>query len=70
MEMLEIYGELQHKLEDLDAFRMQSKIERGTDGTWISVPDLERQTDEFSGGWQMRIELAKLLLKETLSVAA
>ncbi len=64
MEMLEIYGELQHKLEDLDAFRMQSKIERVLMGLGFSVPDLERQTDEFSGGWQMRIELAKLLLKE------
>ncbi len=64
METLEIYGELQHKLEDLDAFRMQSKIERVLMGLGFSVPDLERQTDEFSGGWQMRIELAKLLLKE------
>ncbi len=64
MEMLEIYGELQHKLEDLDAFRMQSKIERVLMGLGFTVPDLERQTDEFSGGWQMRIELAKLLLKE------
>ncbi len=64
MEMLEIYGELQHKLEDLDAFRMQSKIERVLMGLGFSVPDLERQTDEFSGGWHMRIELAKLLLKE------
>lgn len=64
MEMLEIYGELQHKLEDLDAFRMKSKIERVLMGLGFSAPDLERQTDEFSGGWQMRIELAKLLLKE------
>ena len=64
METLEIYGELQHKPEDLDAFRMQSKIERVLMGLGFSVPDLERQTDEFSGGWQMRIELAKLLLKE------
>ena len=64
METLEIYGELQHKLEDLDAFRMKSKIERVLMGLGFSVPDLERQTDEFSGGWQMRIELAKLLLKE------
>jgi ATP-binding cassette subfamily F protein 3 len=64
METLEILGELQHKLEDLDAFRMQSKIERVLMGLGFSVEDLGRQTDEFSGGWQMRIELAKLLLKE------
>ena len=64
METIEILGELQHKLEDLDAFRMQSKIERVLMGLGFSVEDLSRQTDEFSGGWQMRIELAKLLLKE------
>lgn len=61
---LEVFGELQHKLEDLDAFRMKSKIERVLMGLGFSVEDLERQTEEFSGGWQMRIALAKLLLKE------
>jgi len=64
MEVLEVFGELQHKLEDLDAFRMKSKIERVLMGLGFSVPDFERQTEEFSGGWQMRIALAKLLLKE------
>lgn len=64
MEIIEIFGELQHKLEDLDAFRMQSKIERVLMGLGFGVSDFERQTEEFSGGWQMRIALAKLLLKE------
>lgn len=63
-EAIEIYGELQHKLEDLDVFRMKSKIETVLMGLGFSVPDFERQTEEFSGGWQMRIALAKLLLKE------
>ncbi len=63
-DVLEVFGELQHKLEDLDAFRMKSKIERVLMGLGFSVPDFERQTEEFSGGWQMRIALAKLLLKE------
>jgi ATP-binding cassette subfamily F protein 3 len=61
---LEVYGELQHKLEDLDAFRMKSKIERVLMGLGFSVKDFDRQTEEFSGGWQMRIALAKLLLQE------
>ena len=61
---LEICGELQHKLEDLDVFRMKSKIERVLMGLGFSVDDFSRQTAEFSGGWQMRIALAKLLLKE------
>lgn len=64
MEALEIFGELQHKLEDLDAFRMKSKIEQVVAGLGFSQDDLSRQTEEFSGGWQMRIEMAKLLLKE------
>ncbi|MEX1277086.1 MAG: ABC-F family ATP-binding cassette domain-containing protein [Bacteroidota bacterium] len=61
---LEVFGELQHKLEDLDAFRMKSKIERVLMGLGFSVEDMDRQTEEFSGGWQMRIALAKLLLME------
>lgn len=61
---LEVLGELQHKFEDLDAFRMKSKIEQVLVGLGFSEEDFQRQTDEFSGGWQMRIEMAKLLLKE------
>ena len=63
-ETIEIAGELQHKLEDLDVYRMKGKIESVLVGLGFSVPDLTRQTEEFSGGWQMRIALAKLLLQE------
>ncbi len=63
-ETIEIVGELHHKLEDLDVYRMQGKIERVLMGLGFSVEDLQRQTEEFSGGWQMRIALAKLLLQE------
>lgn len=63
-ELLELYGELQHKLEDSDAFRMKAKIEKVLLGLGFTVDDLDRQTDEFSGGWQMRIALAKLLLTQ------
>ncbi len=61
---LEVFGELQQKLEDLDAFRMKSKVEQVLVGLGFSPDDFERQTEEFSGGWQMRIEMAKLLLRE------
>ncbi len=64
MDTLEVFGELQLKLEDLDAYRMKSKIEQVLIGLGFSEEDFGRQTDEFSGGWQMRIEMAKLLLKE------
>lgn len=63
-ELLEIIGELQHKQEDADAFRLKSKIETVLMGLGFSVADFERSVREFSGGWQMRIALAKLLLKE------
>ncbi len=61
-ELLELYGELQHKVEDSDAFRMKAKIEKVLLGLGFSSDDTDRQTSEFSGGWQMRIALAKLLL--------
>ncbi|MCX6136107.1 MAG: ABC-F family ATP-binding cassette domain-containing protein [Ignavibacteriales bacterium] len=64
MDTLEVYGELQHKLEGLDAFRMKSKIEQVLLGLGFAMSDMGRLTQEFSGGWQMRIELAKLLLRE------
>ncbi|MDH3251830.1 MAG: ABC-F family ATP-binding cassette domain-containing protein [Ignavibacteria bacterium] len=63
-ELLEIYGELQHKLEDSEAFRMKAKIEKVLMGLGFSESDFTRETDEFSGGWQMRIALAKLLLMQ------
>ncbi|HET6272561.1 MAG TPA: ATP-binding cassette domain-containing protein [Bacteroidota bacterium] len=63
-ELLELYGELQHKLEDSDAFRMKAKIEKVLMGLGFLPTDLEKPTAEFSGGWQMRIALAKLLLQQ------
>jgi ATP-binding cassette, subfamily F, member 3 len=41
----------------------QADAERVLRGLGFKTPDLHRMTDEFSGGWQMRIELAKMLLK-------
>ena len=63
-ELLEIYGEYQHKLEDSDAFRLKAKIEKILLGLGFGMDDMHRKTDEFSGGWQMRIALAKLLLMQ------
>ena len=65
-EALEMFGEYHHKLEDLDAYRMKSKVERVLMGLGFSTEDFGRQTETFSGGWQMRIALAKLLLQEPL----
>jgi ATP-binding cassette subfamily F protein 3 len=65
-ETLDMFGELHHKLDDLDAYRMRSKVERVLTGLGFSQKDFDRSTDTFSGGWQMRIALAKLLLQEPL----
>jgi len=63
-ELLEVYGELQHRLEASDAFRIRTGIEKVLAGLGFTPGDMERQTEEFSGGWQMRIALAKLLLAQ------
>jgi len=64
MELLEIIGELQHKQEEADAFRLKSKIETVLLGLGFTMEDMVKNVRAFSGGWQMRIALAKLLLKE------
>ena len=63
-ELLEIIGELQHKLDDADSYRLKSKIETVLMGLGFAVEDFQRNVRQFSGGWQMRIALAKLLLLE------
>ena len=64
MDLVETYGELQHKFEVLDGFKIKSNIEKILEGLGFHTKDFDRLTDEFSGGWQMRIALAKLLLKQ------
>ena len=61
-ETLELIGEWEHRLEDLDAGKLPSRIESVLLGLGFSGSDMHRKTEEFSGGWQMRIALAKLLL--------
>ncbi|MBN2068909.1 MAG: ABC-F family ATP-binding cassette domain-containing protein [Opitutales bacterium] len=61
---LSLLGELQHRLEELEAHKLKSKIETVLLGLGFSMSDMERSCREFSGGWQMRIALAKLLLRE------
>jgi len=63
-ELLDLYGELQHKIEASDAFRMKGVIEKVLCGLGFVERDFVRDTGEFSGGWQMRIALAKLLLMQ------
>ena len=61
-ETLELIGTWEQELEDLDAARLPSKIQAILSGLGFANSDRDRDTGEFSGGWQMRIALAKLLL--------
>ena len=63
-EALDAFGDLQIRLEHHDVSKMRPRIERVLAGLGFAREDHERLTDEFSGGWQMRIALSKLLLAE------
>ncbi len=62
MDLINEYGELQERFQMLEGFKLKSKIEKILIGLGFFERDFVRATDEFSGGWQMRIALAKLLL--------
>ncbi|HZY82210.1 MAG TPA: ATP-binding cassette domain-containing protein [Cyclobacteriaceae bacterium] len=55
---------LQEKFEHLDGYTMQSKAEEVLEGIGFATKDLHRPLREFSGGWRMRVMLAKLLLEK------
>jgi ATP-binding cassette subfamily F protein 3 len=64
------YHDLIHRMTDLndilhhhDAYNLEGDVEKVLLGLGFKAADFDRITDEFSGGWRMRIELAKLLLQ-------
>ncbi|MFZ2904845.1 MAG: ABC-F family ATP-binding cassette domain-containing protein [Cyclobacteriaceae bacterium] len=57
-------SKLQEKYERLDGYTMQSKAEEILEGIGFTTADLHRPLKEFSGGWRMRVMLAKLLLEK------
>ena len=61
--LIERASELQEQLLMSDASNFDAEIEKMLFGLGFKRSDLTRQTSEFSGGWRMRIELAKLLLQ-------
>ncbi|MBL7996378.1 ABC-F family ATP-binding cassette domain-containing protein, partial [bacterium] len=61
--MIDTYGNLQHRFEDLDGFSIESKAAKVLVGLGFKESDFTKMCELFSGGWQMRIALAKLLLQ-------
>ena len=58
----ERYSMLQERFHALDGYALDAQVGGVLTGLGFSKEDWTRQTDEFSGGWQMRIALARLLL--------
>ncbi|MBU4538393.1 MAG: ABC-F family ATP-binding cassette domain-containing protein [Weeksellaceae bacterium] len=65
------YENLIHKMTELndllmhhDAYNLEGDVEKVLLGLGFKADDFHKITDEFSGGWRMRIELAKLLLQK------
>jgi ATP-binding cassette subfamily F protein 3 len=56
-------NEIQHQYEIHGGYNYQGDTERILQGLGFKREDFEKLTDTFSGGWRMRIELAKLLLQ-------
>jgi ATP-binding cassette subfamily F protein 3 len=62
--LLRRQGELQHCLEGRNVFTIRPQIERILFGLGFSRADLKKEVRSFSGGWIMRLLLAKLLLRK------
>ena len=60
--MVEV-SDIQHQYEILGGYNYQGETEKILQGLGFKREDFEKLTDTFSGGWRMRIELAKLLLQ-------
>ena len=62
MALIEEVSSLSEKYYSIDATNYEEDVEKALLGLGFRREDFGRQTSDFSGGWRMRIELAKLLL--------
>jgi len=58
------YQRVEHEFQTRDGYAIEAQVGSVLTGLGFRKDDWDRQTDEFSGGWQMRIALAKLLLQK------
>jgi ATP-binding cassette subfamily F protein 3 len=62
--LLDELGSIQHKKDALDFYTIDSKVEKVLSGLGFNIEDFNNDVGTFSGGWQMRVHLAKILLVE------
>ena len=62
-QLIEDLSEATHKYEIIGGYNYEGDTEKVLQGLGFTREDFEKQTETFSGGWRMRIELAKLLLQ-------
>src|SRR6201993_1323420 len=63
-QVAERYHRIEHEFQTRDGYAIEAKVGTVLTGLGFRKQDWTRQTDEFSGGWQMRLALAKLLLQQ------
>ena len=63
-ELIHQLGEVHHRLEELDSYSAEARIEKILTGLGFEQNEFRKLTNEFSGGWQMRIALAKILISQ------
>ena len=61
--LLEAYGRARDRFENAGGYELESRARQILSGLGFPVADFNKPANEFSGGWQMRIALAKLLLR-------
>lgn len=64
MQIIEKVSELGEKYYALEDVNYDAEVEKALKGLGFKPEDFHRPTSEFSGGWRMRIELAKILLQK------
>ena len=63
MELVERFTHLSERFQMMGGMNYRAEMERTLIGLGFTAADFDRPTSEFSGGWRMRIELAKILLR-------
>lgn len=64
MKLIERVSDLSEKFYAIEEINYEAEVEKILSGLGFLREDFSRQTSEFSGGWRMRIELAKILLRK------